>query len=560
MKFLNGIVLCGNIPDAVQSSFFGATLIALSKKDGGVRPISVGNTLRCLAGKACMFKVSCNLTDEFQPHQMDVCIPSGAEVAVHACRNFIRSEDSNSILLKIDFQNAFNTVKRDAILHKVKESLLQIFPFVFQAYAQPTDLFFGKESLLSKEGVQQGDPLGPLLFLLAIQDLISDCDSKFNMWYLGDGTLRENADTVFSDFQKIIQAENSLGLSINPSKCKPICLHSNKENTMLEKFKIIAAEIKLIRKEDLPVLLSAVDAALLGKLTFLIRMLEKLDHLDAHESFFLLKNCLAIPKLTYILRTSVCYHSAVLAQYDLEISNALEKILNISLTTSCWEQSSLPVKLAGLGICSAQDVALPAFLSSLYACMTSMPVCFNQSDRSAAYQDDSMTSAFALWSNKSGLSLPPQLPQKQKSWDTSLSIIKLDNLVKNSSSDLDKARLLAVSAPHASHWLNALPLPSLGLKLDNSSLRIACTLCLSSFLCHPHECICRTQVDSNGVHGLSCKRSAGRFSRHSHVNNLIKRGLESARIPTILEPQGVSQTDGKRPDRMTIFCGVSRNV
>ena len=230
----------------------------------------------------------------------------------------------------------------------------------------------------------------------------------------------------------------------------------------------------------------------------------------------------------------------------------LEKILNISLSTSCWEQSSLPVKFGGLGIRSAQDIALPALLSFLYACMTNMPVCFNQSDGSAAYQDDFMTSAFALWSNKSGLSLLLQLPQKQKSCNNPLFIIKLDNLVKNSSSDLDKARLLAVSAPHASHWLNALPLPSLGLKLDNTSLRIACALRLGSPLCHPHECICRTQMDSNGVHGLSCKKSAGRFSRHSHVN-LIKRGLESARIPTILEPQGVSRTDGKRPDGMTIF-------
>ena len=37
------------------------------------------------------------------------------------------------------------------------------------------------------------------------------------------------------------------------------------------------------------------------------------------------------------------------------------------------------------------------------------------------------------------------------------------------------------------------------------------------------------------------------------VSNSIKRGLESARDPTTLEPQGVSRTDGKRPDGMTIF-------
>ena len=215
VKFLNGIVLCGNIPDGIQSSFFGASLIALSKKDGGVRPIAVGNTLRRLAGKACMFKVSCNLTDEFQPHQMGVCIQSGAEVAVHACRNFISSEDSNSILLKIDFKNAFNAMRRDAILHKVKESLPQIFPFVFQAYAQPTYLFFGKESLLSKEDLQQGDPLGPLLFSLAIQDLISNCDSKFNMWYLDDGTLGGNADSFFR-FSENHSSRKQSGIKYQP--------------------------------------------------------------------------------------------------------------------------------------------------------------------------------------------------------------------------------------------------------------------------------------------------------------------------------------------------------
>ena len=112
---------------------------------------------------------------------------------------------------------------------------------------------------------------------------------------------------------------------------------------------------------------------------------------------------------------------------------------------------------------------------------------------------------------------------------------------------------MAVSAPHASHWLNAIPIPSLGLKMDNRSLRIACGLRLGSPLCQPRKCICGTQVESTGVHGLSCRKSAGRFSRHFHVNNLIRKALEFALVPTILEPQGVSRTDGKRPDGMTIF-------
>ena len=53
------------------------------------------------------------------------------------------------------------------MLRKVLESFLQIYSFVNQAYATPSNLFFFMEILFSKEGVQQGDPLDPLLFSLA---------------------------------------------------------------------------------------------------------------------------------------------------------------------------------------------------------------------------------------------------------------------------------------------------------------------------------------------------------------------------------------------------------
>ena len=40
----------------------------------------------------------------------------------------------------------------------------------------------------------------------------------------------------------------------------------------------------------------------------------------------------------------------------------------------------------------------------------------------------------------------------------------------------DKATLRAVASDHASNWLNAIPVASLGLKLDHTSVRIACTV------------------------------------------------------------------------------------
>ena len=82
-----------------------------------------------------------------------------------------------------------------------------------------------------------------------------------------------------------------------------------------------------------------------------------------------MKNCFAIPKLTYALRTAPCFTKPnILNSYDLVIKEALQSILNTSLSEeACWAQSTLPVKQGGLGIRLASDIALPAYLSSVCA-------------------------------------------------------------------------------------------------------------------------------------------------------------------------------------------------
>ena len=120
-------------------------------------------------------------------------------------------------------------------------------------------------------------------------------------------------------------------------------------------------------------------------------------------------------------------------------------------------------------------------------------------------------------------------------------------------SNVEKARLLAVSSEHSSDYLYALPLASLGLKLDDQSLRISCALRLGSLICHNHKCICGNNVDSSGRHGLSCKLQAGRHQRHSTLNDIVQRALSSAGYPSKLEPTGLSRKDGKRPDGLSLF-------
>ena len=78
------------------------------------------------------------------------------------------------------------------------------------------------------------------------------------------------------------------------------------------------------------------------------------------------------------------------------------------------------------------------------------------------------------------------------------------------------------------------------------------SLRLGSKICEKHTCRCGKLVEENGQHSLSCARSAGRFSRHHNLNTLVKQALSSIKVPSILEPYGLTRTYGKRPDGITL--------
>ena len=96
-------------------------------------------------------------------------------------------------------------------------------------------------------------------------------------------------------------------------------------------------------------------------------------------------------------------------------------------------------------------------------------------------------------------------------------------------------------------------LQNLGLKLDDQQLRISIGLRLGANICVERTCHCGKRVERDGLHGLSCTKSAGRFSRHAHLNSLIKQTLGSLDLPSMLELRGLYRTDGKRPDGVTMI-------
>lgn len=72
----------GRAPLFVQPFLAGAFLSPLIKKDGGIRPVACGDTLRRIVGKVFAKKVKSKAKDLLYPFQLGVAVPLGAEAAI----------------------------------------------------------------------------------------------------------------------------------------------------------------------------------------------------------------------------------------------------------------------------------------------------------------------------------------------------------------------------------------------------------------------------------------------------------------------------------------------
>ena len=85
-------------------------------------------------------------------------------------------------------------------------------------------LSFGDEKIESIEGIQQGDPLGPLFFCITTHKALQSIDSVFISGYLDDVGIGGDVQSVIEDIQHLELEANELGLRLNYSKCEVIGL------------------------------------------------------------------------------------------------------------------------------------------------------------------------------------------------------------------------------------------------------------------------------------------------------------------------------------------------
>ena len=367
-------LLAGQLDRRLSPWLCGAPLTALLKPSGGVRPIAVGETLRRLTSRLCCTAARPSLPNLFLPSgQVGVGINSGLEAAIHTLRLFLKRHggDEDLCCLKLDMHNAFNECHRSAFLHRLRRDLPEIVAWVQWCYSSAAELHFGVHRILSTAGVQQGDPLGPLLFsltLLELLDAIGPVEGlSLQLWYLDDGTVVGTRAAVRRFLELLLEKGPQFGLFVNLEKTE---LFWPSGDQLYPDFPVTIRRINA----------SSDGVTLLGSPTWgpdeffrnfvrqhINKVLESqarlMDLENPQVALHLLRSCLGLCKLNHLqctVPTSIV--SDLWRHFDDGLRHSLGSITQSSISDAAWQQASLPVRYGGLGLRTALPSAPAAFL------------------------------------------------------------------------------------------------------------------------------------------------------------------------------------------------------
>ena len=489
-------------------------------------------------------------------------IPGGLETTIHSVRHLIAQHQhiADMCLLKVDFSNAFNECCRLTILHQVEEHFPELFGWTQWSYGSANRLFFGPHQLLSTTGVQQGDPLGPLLFSLVLCRLLDDIrdsspmDSATQFWYLDDGTIVGPRSDAAKLYHAITCLGPKYGLSLNPHKCELYWPSGDQD------FPEFSNDIQRLSTG-----VSLLGSPLWGSATFyaasvntLVQRVQSLHHLipdlqDPQVEMHLLRSCLGVCRINHILRSVP--PGPILQQlhdFDSSLRSTLGEILQCPISDQVWTQATLPFNSGGLGLRSASRSAPAAFVS-----------CCNMSKSLALQVLPSLAEGHEL-------TFPGETPTTQvltslinptndpaQSLDLSSQSVlhkALDNhLYHHLFSTLDlrnQARLKTLSADTStSSWLKAPPISSLGLALSGPEFITASRHWLGIPHLPPSTpllCPCSNHLDQFGDHILGCSHGPYRIKRHDALRDVLYHTLRQDNTNVLLE-QRVSGDSGSRP-------------
>lgn len=154
-------------------------------------------------------------------------------------RSFAKPKDRHLYTLFVDFRTAFDSIDRNRLLGKLKEiygledhylammaCFLQTNQITFKHEQCQCGRYHGQQTMIDQNvGVMQGDSLSPLLFILYINDMISEVEDPHSathaLLYADDTVVySESREGLVDAITRLSEWCRSNGIAINKDKTK----------------------------------------------------------------------------------------------------------------------------------------------------------------------------------------------------------------------------------------------------------------------------------------------------------------------------------------------------
>ena len=222
MRFVN-LLAAGLAPRSINQHLCSAILLVLPKTGGGFHPIMVGEVLRRLVSKCLSMHIRHKAVSILSPLQLGFGVRGGREAIVHAASQVMSANNYQKCVFVLNFDNAFNCINRKAMILEFRSHLPEVSSWLEYCYSSQPLLHFGKNTIQSCSGIQQGDPLGPLCLALTLHLVVKKIKEKLpslsmNAWCLNEGILIGSYIDLLKAHRIVQEHSVKLGLHLNRTK------------------------------------------------------------------------------------------------------------------------------------------------------------------------------------------------------------------------------------------------------------------------------------------------------------------------------------------------------